>query len=197
MQLAFSAVTSILGSIGSFFINAFNGMMSNTRSFGAQFLGFFLSLPGSILGALSGLSGLLVGVGQNMIQGLINGVSGMINNAVQAVKDVGGAMLDGIKGFLGIHSPSRVFKSQVGLMIGAGVIAGITASEPGVNAALSNLVAIPSVPALSAGSYTPALAGSAAGVSGFTNYGPIHVRDENELARVILTKQMDAQAVYQ
>jgi tape measure domain-containing protein len=32
---------------------------------------------------------------------------------------------------------------------------------------------------------------------GFNNYGEIHVRDETELARVILNKQRDAQAVYQ
>ncbi|TLM87275.1 M23 family metallopeptidase [Pseudarthrobacter sp. NamE5] len=42
---------------------------------------------------------------------------------------------------------------------------------------------------------TLAARGGGAG-GGFTNYGPIHVRDENEMARSLLNMQRDAQAVY-
>lgn len=128
--------------------------------------GFFSSLPGRIMGALGGLAGMLVGVGRNMVQGLIDGVGGMIGNAVQAVKNVGGAMLDGIKGFLGIKSPSRVFKSEVGMMIGAGVIAGVDASKRGVDSSIRGLVSVPNVPSFRASSYTPAGAyGSGSGAT--------------------------------
>jgi phage-related protein len=197
LGLVLNFVTSTLASIGNFFINAFNGMANNTSSFIGNLIGMFASLPGRIMGALGGLAGMLVGVGRNMIQGLIDGVGGMINNAVQAVRNVGGAMLDGIKGFLGIKSPSRVFKAQVGMMIGAGVIAGVNASQSGVTAAVNGLVTVPQVPAYSAGAYTPAGALTGApGAGGFNNYGTIHVRDEDEMARVILTRQQDALAVY-
>jgi phage-related minor tail protein len=158
---------------------------------------FVKGLPGKIMGALSGAGSWLVSVGQNIIQGLIDGARGMIGNAVQAVKDVGGSMLDGIKGFLGIHSPSRVFKTQVGMMIGAGLIAGLSASESGVSAAVNNLVAVPSVPSFTAGSYTPASSFAAGGRgAGVTFTGPVHVRDENELASIISTRQRDAHAAY-
>lgn len=176
LNLALSVVTGILGSIGSFFINAFNGMASNTSGFIGNLVGMFASLPGRIMGALGGLAGMLVGVGRDMIQGLINGVGGMINNAVQAVRNVGGAMLDGIKGFLGIKSPSRVFKSQVGMMIGAGVIAGVDASKRGVDSSIRGLVSVPSVPSFRASSYAPA--GAYGAGSGATNNITINQVDD-------------------
>jgi len=165
LNLVFSVVGSVLGGIGRFFASTWNSVIGGVSGFIGSLLGFFSGLPGRITGALSALPGLLVGIGQNMIQGLINGVSGMINNAVQAVRNVGGAMLDGIKGFLGIHSPSRVFKAQVGLMIGAGLIAGIDASSGGVTTAVNNLVAIPDVPSFGSGSYSSALGTGGGGVT--------------------------------
>ena len=40
---------------------------------------------------------------------LINGIKGMKDKAVNAVKDVGKNLLSGIKNVLGIHSPSKEF----------------------------------------------------------------------------------------
>lgn len=106
---------------------------------------FVSSLPGRILSAVSSLPGLLVGVGRDMIQGLINGVSSMVSQAVAAVKNVGGQMLDGVKSFLGIHSPSRVFRDQVGKMVGLGLLEGIEdhSIRGRIDSAVNHLVEIP------------------------------------------------------
>ncbi|MFE8884934.1 tape measure protein [Pseudarthrobacter enclensis] len=171
MQNASRIVGGVLENIGNFFINAFRDAGANTANFIGTLVGFFTSLPGKIMGALAGAGSWLVDVGRNIVQGLIDGVSGMINNAVRAVTDVGGAMLDGVKGFLGIHSPSRVFRDEVGLMIGAGVVQGVNASRGGVTSAVESLVAVPHAPTFSAGSYTPvgSVAGAGAGVSASFN----------------------------
>ena len=86
-------------------------------------------------------------VGRDMIQGLINGVSGMIQNAVNAVKNVGGAMLDGVKSFLGIQSPSRVFRDEVGKMVGLGLLEGVgDAGIAGrIDSAVQHMVNVPSL----------------------------------------------------
>ncbi|XLP26020.1 carbamoyl-phosphate synthase large subunit (plasmid) [Bacillus toyonensis] len=47
-------------------------------------------------------------IGKNIIQGLINGITGMVNSAVKAVKKVASNIKDGIADFFDIHSPSRV-----------------------------------------------------------------------------------------
>lgn len=157
INMASGVVSSVLGNIGNFFATTWANINAGVSGFISGFISFFNALPGKIMGALAGAGTWLVDVGRNIIQGLINGAKGMIDGAVKAVKDVGGAMLDGIKGFLGIHSPSRVFKAQVGMMIGAGLIEGVNASEGGVTAAVNNLVSIPQVPAFGSGSYTAAL----------------------------------------
>lgn len=154
--------------------NAFNVVSGAARDMArwvgdsiGNVVGFFRDLPGKVTGALGGLAGDMVSIGQNIVQGLIDGASGMIDSAVQAVNNVGGAMLDGIKGFLGIHSPSRVFKTQVGMMIGAGVMEGIDASRSGVTASLNSLVSVPRVPVIGGGSFTAGLAPAApVGLSG-------------------------------
>lgn len=168
LGLVANFVGSVLGNIGRFFSDTWNNVIGGVGGFIGGLINHFTSLPGKIMSALSGAGTWLLEVGRNIVQGLIDGAKGMVNNAVQAIKDVGGAMLDGVKGFLGIKSPSRVFKTQVGMMIGAGLIAGISASEAGVTSAVNNLVAIPQASAFGAGTFTAA--GSSYGPSRGVTY---------------------------
>lgn len=96
----------------------------NVRNTITGFLGMIRDIPGNIRDALSGAGSWLVQTGRDIIQGLINGVGGMIDAAVRSVTRVGGAMLDGIKDFLGIRSPSIRMDLEVGEMMGEGVIQG-------------------------------------------------------------------------
>ncbi len=84
-----------------------------------------------------------------MIQGLINGVGSMVEAAVSAVMSVGGAMLDAVKSFLGIESPSRVFRDEVGKMVGLGLLAGIEDDtiRGRIDTAVNHLVTVPEVAA--------------------------------------------------
>lgn len=108
-------------------------------------VGFISSLPSRIGAALASLPNLLVSVGQDMIRGLIRGVDSMISNAVAAVKNVGGQMLDGVKSFLGIKSPSRRFRDEVGKMVGLGLLAGIEdqSIRGRIDTAVDHLIDVP------------------------------------------------------
>lgn len=68
----------------------------------------------------------MLGLGKDMIRGIINGVTSMISSAVNAVKNLGSRMLGGIKGMLGIHSPSTVFRDQIGKNMALGIEEGFT-----------------------------------------------------------------------
>ncbi len=166
LDIARSVVGSVLGGIGSFFADTWRNITSGVSGFISGFLGFFNDLPGKIMGALSGASTWLLDVGRNIVQGLINGARGMIDNAVSAIKDVGGAMLDGVKGFLGIKSPSRRFRFEVGQQVGEGARLGILDKVKSVAAAARQLVTIPSVPDLGIGSPTRRTAAGVAGAGG-------------------------------
>lgn len=65
----------------------------------------------------------LLEIGKNIIQGLIDGMTSMATAAWDAVKGIAGGIVDGVKDFLGIHSPSRVMR-EIGKNIGEGLIIG-------------------------------------------------------------------------
>ncbi|NVK56655.1 MAG: phage tail length tape measure family protein [Alteromonadaceae bacterium] len=62
--------------------------------------------------------------GQDMIDGLVNGVKAKIEDAKAAVANVGTQISDSIKSVLGIHSPSRVF-AEIGDFMMQGLALGI------------------------------------------------------------------------
>lgn len=78
-------------------------------------------------------------VGMNIITGIASGVTSaagkLVDAAVNAAKDA----LNWVKDKLGIHSPSRVFRDQVGVMIGRGMAEGIDRSQEVVNRSLGEL----------------------------------------------------------
>lgn len=113
-----------LEAVGRFFADTWNNVTTGISGFIDGVGRFFSDLPGNILRALGDFGSMLVDVGQNIVQGLIDGASGMIDNAVQAIKDVGGAMLGGIQDFLGIKSPSRAFM-EIGRHLSEGLAVGV------------------------------------------------------------------------
>lgn len=78
-------------------------------------------------------------LGLNIITGIVNGVANAAKNLVGSVVDAAKGALDGAKKFLGIKSPSRVMRDQVGKMMGAGMAEGIADSARQVDAAMTVL----------------------------------------------------------
>lgn len=65
-------------------------------------------------------------VGKDLLNGLLEGFSNAGNIIWEAIKKVGNSMIDGIKSFFGIHSPSRVF-AELGEYLPQGFAVGIDA----------------------------------------------------------------------
>lgn len=71
-------------------------------------------------GIVNGISGVL-DIGKNILEGLWNGIKNAGNWIKDKVKGFANGILDGMKNALGIHSPSRVFRDEVGKYIALGV----------------------------------------------------------------------------
>lgn len=67
-------------------------------------------------------------IGSNLVKGLWNGIKDMAGWIKSKIQGFGKGVLNSLKSFFGIHSPSKVMRDQIGVMIGRGVAAGITAS---------------------------------------------------------------------
>jgi len=69
-------------------------------------------------------------VGKNILDGIAEGLKSVASNLVDAAKGAAGEALDSVKDFLGIHSPSRVMRDEVGIMMGLGLGIGFEKSIP-------------------------------------------------------------------
>ncbi|MFZ3485750.1 phage tail tape measure protein [Sphingomonas sp. 3-13AW] len=109
---------------------------------------------------LSPLPGMLTNIGRNLIQGLINGVTGMLGQLKSTIVNAATSAANWFKQKLGIHSPSRVFMGFGGFMM-QGLHNGIDRGADGPVNRISRL-SRDLTGALAIGAATPALAGGLA-----------------------------------
>lgn len=112
-------LTTVIRWLGSFATSIGNAVGDVIR--------WFTDLPGRIFGALGDVGSWLWNTGRNLIQGLINGIGSMAQAALDKVKSIGNTIVGGIKSFLGIGSPSRVFM-QIGEWLMQGLQIGVDRS---------------------------------------------------------------------
>ena len=103
-------VTSLPGRIASFLgqvISNVGSWVGEMASGAARAASQFAS---SLINGLASIPGRVVSIGSNIVQGMVNGVTGAAGRLIGAVKGAVGNAIDGAKKLLGIHSPSRVFR---------------------------------------------------------------------------------------
>lgn len=86
----------------------------------------------SIVNKVKGLPGEMLSIGKDIVRGVWEGITGMGSWIAGKVGDFFGGIVDGAKAALGIHSPSRVMRDEVGKWIPAGVGVGIEQGMPEV-----------------------------------------------------------------
>lgn len=144
-------ISSVLSGISGIFSSVWNGIkgavssawsgITSTVSSGvSSMMNFITSIPSRIMGVFSGAGSWLLSAGQNIIQGLINGITNAIGGAISAVKDAVGGIIDGAKSMLGIHSPSKVFDREIGRMIPAGLGRGVSENERAATRPVEDMV---------------------------------------------------------
>lgn len=87
----------------------------------------FKDVVSTIKGAVTNFGSMLYSAGKDLIKGLINGIKGMLSAGVDAIKSVGHGIVNAGKSVLGINSPSRVFRDEVGKWIPIGLAEGVRA----------------------------------------------------------------------
>lgn len=115
---------AVKGLVGS----AWNGITSAVSNGVNNVMNTVKGIGGKIKGAFNGAGNWLLDAGKNIIMGLVNGIKNAIGAAVNAAKSAASNVVDAAKSALGIHSPSRVFRDEVGKMIPAGLGKGVEAN---------------------------------------------------------------------
>lgn len=95
----------------------------------------------SIVDEFSKLGNSFWKIGEDIVNGIWNGISGMASWVGNKVSDFATGILNGIKSTLGIHSPSRVMAKEVGPYIPQGVAVGVEKEIPRTERAVSKQLA--------------------------------------------------------
>lgn len=115
-------------------IRLVNGMAENIRNNREEMRAAGENLLSAIIEGIPG-SG-LVSAGFDLIMGLATGIGNAASEAVEKAKSVASDIVGGVKSFLGIKSPSRVMRDQVGKFIPEGIAVGI---DKGAKTALKSM----------------------------------------------------------
>ena len=118
---AISAVGSFAGSMASGALRA-----------GRQFLS-------NLVNTLASIPGRMASIGSQIISGLVNGITGSIGRVASAILGGVNDAIAKVKNMLGIHSPSRLFRDQIGRNIGLGLAQGISNSQAAVMSSMNGM----------------------------------------------------------
>jgi phage-related protein len=93
----------------------------------------------NLLGKITGAKDAMVDAGKNLLFGIGEGITNAISSVVAKAKDAAASIVDGIKSFLQIGSPSRLLANEVGQWIPAGIAEGITDNSDLVTDAMNDV----------------------------------------------------------
>lgn len=83
-------------------------------------------------------------IGHNLLMGLRDGITSAVTSVIDSARNAVGKVVDGIKDFLGIHSPSKLMQEEVGKFMAKGVSLGFELEtndmSKGMNKSLDNAV---------------------------------------------------------
>ena len=156
-----------------------------------------VQLLSSVISGISSGLGRLAGIGKNIVEGIWNGISNGLTWIKNKLKEWIGNVTDFIKNVLGIGSPSKLMRDEVGIYMAEGIGVGFENGMADVERTMRNsmpdfgeLVGETTVPvSYVADAYGLNGIGAARGSGATINYGGVNIiiegrgKDANELAR--------------
>ena len=135
-----SVWAALWNGVGSIVSSVWGGIVGTVSNMVGRVGSVVSGIGGTVRSAVSGAGSWLVSAGRNIIQGLINGITGMVGSLYSSITNALSGLVDKAKNALGIHSPSRVFRDEVGVMVGRGMALGIDDSAHVVSRSMHALV---------------------------------------------------------
>lgn len=167
---AINFVSQLPGRIASFLGNVISSLGSWAGQMASRGAEGAANMFNAVVNGLASLPGRVLSIGSDIVRGIWDGISGAAGWLGDQVRNFASGILDGMKNALGIHSPSRLFRDQVGKDIARGIGVGFTDEIGSVVGQMQDAMPDPSAFAID-GTMTSAAYQSAG--SGFGGYGGI------------------------
>lgn len=167
---AINFVSQLPGRIASFLGNVISSLGSWAGQMASRGAEGAANMFNAVVNGLASLPGRVLSIGSDIVRGIWDGISGAAGWLGDQVRNFASGILDGMKSALGIHSPSRLFRDQVGKYMAQGIGVGFTDEMGSVVGQMQDAMPDPSAFAID-GTMTSAAYQSAG--SGFGGYGGI------------------------
>lgn len=125
-----SFVTGLPGQIWNVLSNAIGKVAEFVVKMGSKGIEAAKSLWNGIVDTLVGLPGKMADIGKNIVEGIWNGIKNAKDWLLSKIGDFANGFVDGIKGFFGIHSPSKVMRDAIGKFLPPGIAVGFEVAMP-------------------------------------------------------------------
>lgn len=137
-------VSQLPGRIASFLGNVISNLVSWAGQMASKGAEGASNMFNAVVNGLASLPGRVLSIGSDVVRGIWNGISGAAGWLADKVASFASGILDGMKNALGIHSPSRLFRDQVGKYIAQGIGEGFTAEMGSVVGQMQDAMPDPS-----------------------------------------------------
>lgn len=136
-----SAIVMAIPTIVVSIVNAFISNVGQIAAAGVQLLGSLITnLPSiiatlikavpqivkSLVSSFTGLIPQMIEAGKNLLLGLGQGIANAVGSVISRALEVGRKIVNSVKSFFGINSPSKLFRDTIGANLVAGLAEGLT-----------------------------------------------------------------------
>lgn len=135
-----SGIKSMAGAVRSAGSNIITNLINGIKAFATHPVTTMKSIATNALNAFKNLD--WRGIGSHIISGIVNGLKAGAGAIVSAAQNVAKSALNSAKNFLGIKSPSRRFRDEVGKMMALGIGVGFEDNLPeeDIETSLDNVI---------------------------------------------------------
>lgn len=182
VNAAWAAVKTVVLNAVAALENAVDKFFNKVVEIGNAVVSFFKSVPEQ-----------MVEIGKNIVMGLWEGIKAMASWLSDKVKGFVGGVVDGVKGVLGIHSPSRVF-AGIGQNMALGIGQGFEKQMQSVTAGIQDAIPTPTVDTVynAAAGLVNGLAAQSAGSPGGSYTINLILQNGQQIASWLLPDLRDA-----
>lgn len=125
-----SFMQQLPGKIKQYLDSAINNLKTWVTQMGQKGKEAVQSLINNVTSAASGIASKVMSIGSDIVSGVWQGIKNAKDAFVSNVKSFFSGIVDGVKDALGIGSPSKVFRDEIGRWLPPGVVQGFEAAMP-------------------------------------------------------------------
>lgn len=132
-----TTISTWITNLKTAFVDGFNFIKDSVANI-VKKVGEFV---GDLLGKIKELPSKVVSLGSDVVKGLWNGISNMSKWIAEKIKGFGKGVVDGLKKFFKISSPSKLFRDEIGKFLAMGIGEGFEDTLPDTIAGMKDSLA--------------------------------------------------------